>query len=137
MVVERAAGGVVFRQNQSCVEIIMIKDKYEKWALPKGKLEQGEDSPTAALREIWEETGVQGEIVDRLITVTYQYQDQNRGTVEKFVDYFLVRALTDQITPQPGEVLAIRWVELPQAIRECDYPNNLEALNKAVLVLNF
>jgi len=135
MIEERAAGGVVFRRRTDRAEIVLIKDRYGKWTLPKGKLEPGEDSVTAALREIAEETGVRGEIVETLLSVNYQYQDDKRGTIDKSVDYFLVRALNDQIIPQPGEVLDIRWVGLLEADQLCEYANNLSALEKARLFL--
>ncbi len=128
---EKSAGGVVFRHKENQVEIVLIKDRYERWTLPKGKLEPGEDSERAALREIAEETGIAGELVSRLHSIKYAYSDQLRGLVNKTVDYFLVKALNEGLIPQPGEVLAVRWVELSRAIRECDYENTLDVLTRA------
>ncbi len=131
MIDEKSAGGVVYRLKENQIEIVLIKDRYERWTLPKGKLEPGEDSERAALREIAEETGIRGALVSRLHTVRYVYSDQKRGPVNKTVDYFLVKAVGGDLVPQPGEVLAVRWVELSRAIQECEYENTVDVLTRA------
>ena len=127
---ELAAGGVVFRQLSGKIQLLFIKDRYGKWALPKGKLEQGETSEKAALREICEETSVDGEIVAKLHSIEYQYQHPGKGLMDKKVDYYLVKALSDDILPQVGEVLEVVWVDLVESIAYCDYVNNLEVLHR-------
>ena len=133
---ELAAGGVVFRELSGKIQLLFIKDRYGKWALPKGKLEQGETSETAALREICEETPVDGEIVTKLHSIEYQYQHPSKGLVDKNVDYYLVKALCDDILPQVGEVLEVVWVDLREGIAYCDYVNNLEVLQRATDYFN-
>jgi len=49
-----AAGGVVINEKK---ELLMIW-RYDKWDLPKGKIEKNENRDAAALREVCEETGV-------------------------------------------------------------------------------
>ena len=49
----KAAGGVV-EKNDS----ILLIHRLGKWDLPKGKLEKNEKSKTAAIREVFEETGL-------------------------------------------------------------------------------
>ena len=50
-----AAGGVVVHQGRV---LIVHRPRYDDWTLPKGKLDRGESFEDAALREVWEETGV-------------------------------------------------------------------------------
>ena len=45
----RAAGGVVVRGDQV---LIVHRDRYDDWSLPKGKLEAGESWEDAARREV-------------------------------------------------------------------------------------
>ncbi len=51
-------------------EILLLRRSIEtsstgKWALPGGKIKQGEEASEAALRELKEETGLQGDITDK------------------------------------------------------------------------
>ncbi len=57
--VVRAAGGVV---ESASGELLMIRLR-NHWDLPKGHIEKGEDSHTAALREVREETGIEAGIL--------------------------------------------------------------------------
>ncbi len=57
-----AAGAVLWRKspnNPYEIEIALIhRPKYDDWSFPKGKLDPGETSISAAVREIHEETGI-------------------------------------------------------------------------------
>ena len=57
--VVKAAGGVV---ENAAGELLMIRLR-NHWDLPKGHIEKGEDSHTAALREVREETGIEAGIL--------------------------------------------------------------------------
>lgn len=50
------------------------------WALPGGFVELGESAPTAALRELHEETGLQGEILYQLPCYSDPRRDARRHT---------------------------------------------------------
>jgi 8-oxo-dGTP pyrophosphatase MutT (NUDIX family) len=54
-----AAGGVVVRMDGTKVLCALIREgNWDKWVLPKGGIEAGEDEETAARREIEEEAGL-------------------------------------------------------------------------------
>lgn len=69
----RAAGGVVWRDDDGgSLRIALIhRERYDDWTLPKGKLQDGERELTAAVREVWEETGATVAVSRRLIEVGY------------------------------------------------------------------
>lgn len=62
-----AAGGVVENEHN---EILFIY-RLGKWDLPKGKVEKGETTEVAAVREVVEECGIEAPDLGELITVTY------------------------------------------------------------------
>ena len=57
---ETTSGGIVFRRNQEQqLEILLIQDAKGRWTIPKGHVEEGEETKYTAEREIQEETGLQ------------------------------------------------------------------------------
>lgn len=132
---EISAGGVVYRKEGDRLEMLMIEDRYGKWTLPKGKQEAGEEVEETALREIREETGLRGRIVRPLTTVNYQYDDPERGTVDKDVHYFLVQCTARDAIPQLEEISRLEWLA-PEEVRERQqqygYPNNDAVLERAL-----
>lgn len=54
MHVEWSARGVVVRSDGGVAQVLLIRDPYRNWALPRGHIEHGEDAASAALREVRE-----------------------------------------------------------------------------------
>jgi 8-oxo-dGTP pyrophosphatase MutT (NUDIX family) len=108
---EISAGGVVFRKRgQGQLEIQLIKDRYGQMTLAKGKMEHGESIEQTALREVQEETGLEGVIVDSLSPVHYQYQHPNKGLINKIVHYYLIEASkTEPLVAQLEEIQDVDW----------------------------
>jgi 8-oxo-dGTP pyrophosphatase MutT (NUDIX family) len=65
--------------------------KYDDWSLPKGKLDKGESFEDAALREVWEETGLRCRLLQELEPVRYT---DGKGR-PKVVRYWLMEPLED------------------------------------------
>ncbi|EGK12649.1 MutT/NUDIX family protein [Desmospora sp. 8437] len=138
LVKEISAGGVVYKKEMGACSILMIEDRYSRWTLPKGKREPGETVEQTALREILEETGVEGEIEQPLETISYRYFHPDYGEVEKEVHYFLVKAGGGEILPQLSEITGVAWLSPQQAWekqRTMGYENNLSVISKAFACL--
>lgn len=133
---EISAGGVVFRKNgKDRFDIMLIEDRYARASFPKGKQERGETIEETALREIKEETGIDGEIVKPLKVVYYDYEHPEKGTVDKEVHYYLVRALTDHVIVQQEEIAQVHWHDPEDAVNiqdEKGYGNNRDVLQAAL-----
>lgn len=135
LIKEISAGGVVYRTRDGAKEIQLILDRYGKMTLPKGKMEPGETVEQTALREIREETGIEGRIVDFLELITYRYEDDVRGTVDKEVHYYLVEAVGGDLQAQIEEIRGVEWLEPGEAWRrqrQSGYDNNDSVLRKAL-----
>lgn len=135
---EISAGGIVFRKNSDVIEVIELHDRYARFSIPKGKMEPGETIEQTALREIVEETGIQGAIIQPLHTVYYQYYHPKHGPTDKEVHYFLVEAVGGVLEPQLSEISSVAWVSMDEAWSkqlEIGYDNNLVVWEKALSAL--
>ncbi|MEU6562827.1 NUDIX hydrolase [Nocardia nova] len=81
------------------------------WSLPKGHIETGETAEQTAVREVAEETGVHGDVVAELGTVSYWFVADGRR-IHKTVHHFLIRYLDGDLTTSDYEVDEIAWVPL-------------------------
>ena len=107
--VVRAAGGVV---TNSEGDLLMIRLR-NRWDLPKGHIESGEKSLTAALREVKEETSIEAEILDNTPLYTTWHAYDTYGEWElKSTDWWRMRTAQTK-TPQPQEnegITEVRWM---------------------------
>jgi len=136
---EISAGGVVYRMQGDQPLLLMIVDRYGKVTLAKGKQEQGETIEETALREIREETGIQGRLIEPLESVGYTYIHPVTGErVEKEVHYYLVEAFTVEISIQVEEINGVQWCTAEEAwnMQQANgYQNNESVLRKALAKL--
>ncbi len=111
-----SSGGVIFRVIEQQVEVVLIAtDRGGRWGLPKGHVHRGETAEAAALREVAEETGLEGVIVRHLATIEYWFR-AGPSRVHKYVDLFLMRYQRGDVRPQQTEVDDARWFPLDEAV---------------------
>lgn len=137
---EISAGGVVFRKEGNETQVQMIQDRYGKITLPKGKMEPGETVEQTALREILEETGIVGAIVEPIETIKYQFTMSGVGLVDKEVHYFLVEATGGTLHAQVEEIRGVEWLHPLEAWHQqthSGYGNNDSVLKKALHALGY
>lgn len=107
----KASGGVVIHRDK----VLMIFRR-GKWDLPKGKIDDNEDAPTAALREVAEECNLQTQIKEKICTTWHHYWMNGKIVVKKTKWYAMTTPQPQQASPQHEEdIEEIRWVSLPQA----------------------
>ncbi|HVS43719.1 MAG TPA: NUDIX hydrolase [Candidatus Dormibacteraeota bacterium] len=109
----RAAGGVLWRRGPGGTRewAVIHRPRYDDWSLPKGKLEEGESLEAAALREVLEETGMQGRLGSHVGTNRYL---DNKGRT-KTADYFLIEAVDGGFSSN-AEVDELRWLDAAAAV---------------------
>ena len=127
-----AAGCVVFRTNPDGVHVLVIFDQYGQWTFPKGHLEAGETSAEAAVREVYEETGIQGELGALVQTIYYDVVKKGR-TLPKQVDFFVMHTTQSTVTLQASEGISdYRWVDVATAHALLSYDQMKAVLTAAL-----
>lgn len=119
----RAAGGVVM--NDAGEMAVVYRPKYDDWTLPKGKLESGESWEQAAVREVFEETGLECELGAELGSVSYT----DRHGQEKTVRYWRMTVTGGQFTAN-REVSELRWLAPAQAAQQLSFDRDREILRR-------
>jgi 8-oxo-dGTP diphosphatase len=133
----RAVGAVVYRARAGgSLDILLIRKAQGDWSLPKGKLRRGEDEIAAVLREVYEETGVEG-VVQELVGEAVYRVVKPAGLRRKTVTYYLVLAIGGELCPDVGEqIVGVRWFALPQALRRLRRPRLRTLLRAAQTLLS-
>lgn len=103
------AGGGLIRNEKNETLLIFRRGK---WDLPKGKLDEGETLEQCAVREVWEETGLQAELTGPLL-VTYHTYHQGTHFIIKESHWFTMKVTGDQpLKPQTEEdIEEAKWVD--------------------------
>src|SRR3990167_6716077 len=89
---EFSAGGVVYKGNLWLLRATAPSELFPKihWTLPKGLIDKGESSQTAAIREVGEETGVEAKIIRKIGYAKYVYKHPENGRIFKEVTFYLM-----------------------------------------------
>jgi 8-oxo-dGTP pyrophosphatase MutT (NUDIX family) len=138
---EFSAGGVVVRKIRGRWHLAAIRPggKTDVWALPKGLVAEGESPADSALREVTEETGVRGRLVEKLGDIRYVYTWEGER-VFKVVSFFLVRyssgRLGDITDEFRHEVAETKWLPLEDAPRLLAYGGEREMAAKALQLID-
>ena len=161
MVREISAGGVVVRKQDDLWMIAVIEPRREAetaadpekptpptksrrsrssktiWALPKGLVDPGEKPEHAALREVYEETGLTATPIAKLTDIKYVYVrswgDQQK--VFKIVSFYLFRYASGKIgeisEDMKVEVKQALWIPLEEAAGKLAYRGERDVVRKA------
>lgn len=123
---EYSAGGLVF-DDHGRVAIIARHSRsgHLKWCLPKGHIEKGETPQQTAVREVHEETGILGEVVESIATIDYWFTGTTQR-VHKLVHHFALRQIGGDLTVEGDpdhEAEDAIWVDFKDLDDVLSYPN--------------
>jgi len=132
-----SSGGVIFRRYDGSIEVAMVAVKGGNvWCLPKGLIDKGEVPEKTAIREVAEETGLKGRIIEKLGEITYWYyiKDENIKC-RKTVHFFLMEYEGGDVSNHDWEVDDASWFQIDEALKKASYRGEKEIIEKAEEIL--
>jgi 8-oxo-dGTP pyrophosphatase MutT (NUDIX family) len=130
-----SAGGVVFRGDKGNVEVVIVAvGGQNRWQLPKGLVEEGENPEVTAVREAREEGGVSSEVVQLIETIEYWYAGLDNGIRVRFhkrVHFYLLRYVSGDTKDHDWEVNEARWVPIEDATSQLAFDNERRVMERA------
>ncbi|HVE74381.1 MAG TPA: NUDIX hydrolase [Mycobacteriales bacterium] len=139
---ETSAGGLVLDRlgGGAAAALIGRTDRRGRllWSLPKGHVEAGETEEDAAVREVTEETGIEGRILGKLGTIDFWFVAEGRR-IHKTVHHFLLVAVDPvhglQLSDADVEVCEVAWVPLAEVAERLAYADERRLLDRVPVLL--
>ena len=103
---------------------------YDDWSFPKGKLDRGESTVAAAVREVEEETGVRVRL-----GVPLSRQSYPTAARTKVVDYWVGRVVGEHDVSGylvNAEIDEVEWVDVEKAVDRLTYKRDRRTLAEAL-----
>lgn len=123
---EYSAGGLIFDdQNRVAIIARHSRSGHLEWCLPKGHIEKGETPQQTAVREVHEETGILGEVIDSIATIDYWFTGTTQR-VHKLVHHFALKQTGGELTVEGDpdhEAEDAIWVRFEDLDDVLSYPN--------------
>jgi 8-oxo-dGTP pyrophosphatase MutT (NUDIX family) len=134
---QTSAGGVIFRRYDGGFEIALISVRGgTAWCLPKGLVDKGETPEMTAVREVREETGLNGRVVDRLGDISYWYYIKEENMkCRKTVSFYLMEYLSGDTAGHDLEVDSAEWLTVDAALKKVSYKGDRSIIEKAQALL--
>jgi len=138
---ERSAGVVVFLHGHGHSTPEQIGDPSRRflllnygrhWDFAKGHVEPGETDHQAAVRELFEETGISdAKFVDGFVReVDYYFRSSRHGVVHKTVVFFLATTETSDVKIS-AEHVGFTFLDFDKALAKVSYASAREILRAA------
>jgi periplasmic divalent cation tolerance protein len=135
---EVSAGGVIYRRGGDLFEVALIHVR-NRWGLPKGHVEEGERVEETALREVREETGLEGKLVRKLGDIRYSYRDKTKEgepiRIYKRVHFYLMRYVRGDVRDHDHESDDARWFPIEQAMKQLKFATERKMVHRAMAML--
>jgi 8-oxo-dGTP pyrophosphatase MutT (NUDIX family) len=134
---EVSSGGFVISKSDPNLVALMARfnrgGKLE-WCIPKGHLEQDETSEQAAIREVFEETGLEAQIIQHLGEVNYQFI-QDGSKISKTVHVYLMQQTGGELSFDKDphkEASELEWVQVSELLARLSHGNEKRIAKLAI-----
>ena len=134
MQLEFSAGGIVYKKEAGKVFVLVAQHSgHHGWVFPKGLIgdqKENEKKEETALREVEEETGIVGEILQPLTPVTYWYIWEGEKK-KKTVYYFLMKYRSGDTTNHDWEMENVEWLPMNEVEKRLTYKTDKQTWQEA------
>lgn len=131
---DTSVGIIVFRKTKKTILYLIIKHNKGHWAFPKGHRDAGEKTIDAALRELYEETGINKiELISKKIMLKEHYIIKKKGgkNILKTVQYFIAKTSQRGVKIDGNEIVDSCWCTFDKALDLITFSEAKEILVKA------
>lgn len=131
---EFSAGGIVFKKEGDNILILLCQhSQHHGWVFPKGLIGdhvENETKEATAIREVKEETGALGKIIDPLPPTTYWYI-WDKEKIKKTVYFFLMEYISGNIIEHDTEMENVEWLPINKVEKRLSYKSDKEVWENA------
>jgi ADP-ribose pyrophosphatase YjhB (NUDIX family) len=135
---ETSAGGLIVENGEfgQRAALIARHDRRGRlvWSLPKGHVEQGETPEITAVREVAEETGIEGRVVAPLGVIDFWFVAEGRR-IHKTVHHYLLLAEGGELSDEDIEVVEVAWVPLGELAQRLAYDDERRLVDQVPTLL--
>jgi 8-oxo-dGTP pyrophosphatase MutT (NUDIX family) len=132
-----SCGGIVIRRTEEgpelCLGLRRRDRSNDSWVLPKGTPDGDETTEQTALREVFEETGLEVRIVAPVGAIDYFFT-QGGSRIHKTVHFYLMEPIGGSLDAHDHEFDDVRWVPLEEARTLITFPTERQIVEQALEV---
>jgi len=129
-----SAGGIVYKNQKSKIKnqkdriliLVARHSQHHGWVFPKGLIGdhvKKESKEETALREVKEETGINGKIVKEINPVTYWFVFE-KEKIRKTVYYYLMEFVGGDIEEHDNEMEEVIWLPIDEVGEKLTYKSD-------------
>ena len=129
----QCAGGIILNDNN---EVAVVNQNHDSWSLPKGHVDDGELILDAAIREIYEETGIEKVTFIKSLGDYGRFRigldGKNDKSEFKTIHMFLFKSNQKKLTPIDPNNPEAKWIPYNKVDKLLTHPNDKEFFIKSI-----